>query len=70
MPARSDRKPCTHTGCSGTLWFGRDVIAHVVGPMRQAGKERWLCDQRAGHDSQESHYADRATLSPDMGVDA
>jgi hypothetical protein len=70
MPVRGDRKPCTHTGCSGTLWFDRDVIAHVVGPMRQEGKERWLCDQRASHDSQESTYADHATLSPEAGVDA
>ena len=51
MPARGDRKPCTHTGCAGTMWFGRDVVAHVVGPMRQEGKERWLCDQRASHDA-------------------
>ena len=70
MPTRGDRQPCTHTGCPGTLWFGRDVIAHVVGPMRQEGKERWLCDQRAGHDSHESPYAGHGTLSPQAGVDA
>jgi hypothetical protein len=60
MPARSDRKPCTHTGCPGTLRFERDVIPHVVGPMRQAGAERWICDQRAGHDSLEPQQAESA----------
>ena len=62
MSARGDRKPCTHSGCSGTMRFGRDVIAHVVGPMRQAGPERWLCDQRAGHESDESPHADLPTV--------
>jgi hypothetical protein len=47
--ARGDSKPCTRTGCAGTMQFGRAPLPR--GPsMRPADGERgWVCSEKAEH---------------------
>lgn len=47
--ARGDRRPCTRTGCSGTMQFGREPLP--PGPTTRAveGERGWNCSADSGH---------------------
>ena len=47
--ARGDTKPCTRTGCSGTMQFGREPL--LKGPAMTAadGDRGWVCSMEGAH---------------------
>jgi hypothetical protein len=47
--ARGDQKPCTRTGCPGTMQFGREPLPK--GPTTGApdGERGWVCSEKPSH---------------------
>lgn len=61
--ARGDQRPCTRTGCSGTMQFGREPLPK--GPTMRAvdGERGWVCSEKAGHFQRESEVAAPAMVA-------
>lgn len=47
--ARGDRKPCTRSGCSGTMQFGREALPKTPEMMTADGERGWLCSDNPEH---------------------
>jgi hypothetical protein len=47
--ARGDRKPCTHSGCSGTMQFGREPRPRTAAMITADGAPGWVCSTHASH---------------------
>lgn len=47
--ARGDRKPCTRTGCSGTMQFGREPLPSGPAITAVDGERGWVCTEKAEH---------------------
>lgn len=54
--ARGDRKPCTHTGCPGTMQFGRELLAASAGSTAH-GALGWVCGENPDHFKRASELA-------------
>jgi len=48
-PARGDRRPCTHTDCSGTMRFGREPLPTPLSMKPAEGERGWVCSDTAAH---------------------
>ena len=47
--ARGDRKPCTRTGCLGTMQFGREPLSNGPTISQAYGERGWNCSEKAEH---------------------
>lgn len=47
--ARGDRKPCTRTGCLGTMQFGREPLSNGPTINEPYGERGWNCSEKAEH---------------------
>jgi hypothetical protein len=47
--ARGDRKPCTRSGCSGTMQFGREPLPKTPEMMTADGERGWVCKDAPEH---------------------
>lgn len=56
---RGDQKPCTHSGCRGTMQFGREPLPQSASGARVTGERGWVCGENAGHFMQASEHAPR-----------
>jgi hypothetical protein len=59
--ARGDRKPCTRSGCSGTMQFSRQPLPKTPEMMTADGERGWVCSEHAEHFQL---GAERATSEP------
>jgi hypothetical protein len=57
--ARGDRKPCTRSGCSGTMQFGREPLPKTPEMMTADGERGWVCSKYTGHFQIASERRDR-----------
>ena len=48
-PERGDQKPCTRTGCTGMMRFGREPLPSAPSVMSADGAEGWVCSSRSTH---------------------
>lgn len=46
--ARGDQKPCTHSECSGTMQFGRELLPQTSATTID-GERGWVCSATPGH---------------------
>ena len=47
--ARGDRKPCTRSGCLGTMQFGREPLSNGPTINQPYGERGWNCSEKAEH---------------------
>jgi hypothetical protein len=47
--ARGDRKPCTRTGCPGTMQFGREPLPARPTMTTVDGERGWVCSEKTEH---------------------
>ena len=47
--ARGDRKPCTRTGCLGTMQFGREPLSNGPTINQPYGERGWNCSEKTEH---------------------
>jgi hypothetical protein len=47
--ARGDRKPCSRTGCPGTMQFGRQPLPKTPTMMTADGERGWVCSKKVEH---------------------
>ncbi len=65
--ARGDRKPCTRTGCPGTMQFGREPLPARPAMTTVDGERGWVCSEKAEHFQLTS---ERSTSEPTASVAA
>lgn len=46
---RGDRKPCTRTGCLGTMQFGREPVSNGPTVNQAYGDRGWNCSEKSEH---------------------
>ena len=47
--ARGDSKPCTRTGCLGTMQFGREPVSNGPSINQAYGDRGWNCSEKSEH---------------------
>jgi hypothetical protein len=61
--ARGDRKPCTRTGCPGTMQFGREPLPARPAMTTVDGERGWVCSEKAEHFQLASGSTSESTAS-------
>lgn len=69
---RGDQKPCTRTGCAGTMQFGREPLPKTAAMTTADGERGWICTEKVEHfqlASERSTSAPIATNAAHAGWD-
>ena len=63
--ARGDRKPCTYSGCSGTMQYGREPLPKTPAMMTADGEQGWVCSEHVEHFQRSSERLARERVASD-----